>query len=167
MRMANEPKKAQLQIRISRAQKKVLQHAAKRAGMDMSAYVLSRVLSVPAARFQECVAACVSQASPKFALAELNSLLSELTPGEMRDAVGAPPGVALPPFLANYVAAMVEYGCARCSIALPEWTRLVMPLEEPVFGTTLQSLRLHLLTHSPAPFRRRNIFIDSSLGSQI
>jgi hypothetical protein len=43
----------------------------------------------------------------------------------------------------------------------------VVPLEEPAFGTALQSLRLHLLTHSPPPFRLRNIFIDSSLGQRV
>ena len=165
--MSQEPKTAQLQIRVSSDEKKAIQHAAQRAGMDMSAYVLSRVLSAPALQFQECVAGCVRDASPGFALAELNSLLSALTPGEMRDAVAAPPSLELPPFLANYVAAMVEYGCARCSIAVPGWTRSVVPLEDPAFGTTLQSLRLHLLTHSPPPFRRRNIFVDSSLGRQI
>jgi hypothetical protein len=85
----------------------------------------------------------------------------------MRDAIAVPPSINLTPFLANYVAAMVEYGCARCSVAPPAWTRSVVPLDEPAFGTTLQSLRLHLLTHSPPPFRRRNIFIDSSLGKQI
>jgi hypothetical protein len=165
--MSNEPKKAQLQIRVSSVDKKAIQRAAKRSGMDMSGYVLSRVLSEAAARFQECIGGCVRDASPSFALAELNSLLSSLTPGEMRDAVAAPPSLALPPFLANYVAAMVEYGCARCAVTVPGWTREVAPLEEPAFGTTLKSLRLHLLTHSPAPFRRRNIFIDSSLGRQI
>jgi len=49
-------------------------------------------------------------------LAELNSLLSSLTPIEMRDATAVPPAVELPPFLANYIAAMVEYGCSRNSI---------------------------------------------------
>jgi hypothetical protein len=165
--MSDEPKKAQLQIRVSSGDKKAIQRAAKRAGMDMSAYVLSRVLSDHVARFQECIAGCIRDASPSFALAELNSLLCTLTPGEMREAVAAPPSLVLPPFLANYVAAMVEYGCARCAVAVPDWTREVAPLEEPAFGTTLKSLRLHLLTHSPPPFRRRNIFIDSSLGRRI
>jgi hypothetical protein len=36
-----------------------------------------------------------------------------------------------------------------------------------VFCSSLQSLRMHLLTHSPPPFRRRNIFIDSSLGQRV
>jgi len=94
------------------------------------------------------------------------SLLCALTPGELRDAVAAPPSVVLTPFLANYIAAMVEYGCARNSIAPPAWTRTVVSLDEPAFGTTLLSLRLHLLRHSPPPFRRRNIFIDSTPGGQ-
>jgi uncharacterized protein (DUF1778 family) len=162
-----KPKTAQLQIRVSAADKAAIQRAAKRAGMDMSSYVLSRVLSVAAARFQECIAACARQDSPDFALAELNSLLSALTPGEMRDAVAAPPAVALPPLLANYIAAMVEYGCARSMVPPPSWTRAILPLAEPVFGTTLESLRLHLLTHSPPPFRHRNIFVDSSLGRRV
>ncbi|HZE44020.1 MAG TPA: DUF1778 domain-containing protein [Steroidobacteraceae bacterium] len=165
--MSQEPKSAQLQIRVSSEEKKAIQHAAERAGMGMSAYVLSRVLSASAARFQECVAACAGDGAPSFALAELNSLLSALTPSEMRDATASPPSITLTPYLENYIAAMVEYGCARCCVSPPAWTRSVMPLDEPVFGTSLQSLRLHLLTHSPPPFRRRNIFIDSSLGKQI
>jgi uncharacterized protein (DUF1778 family) len=165
--MGQQTKQAQLQIRVTKAEKAAIHQAATHAGMDMSAYVLSRVLSVPSARFQECVAGCASEASSRFALAELNSLLSELTPGEMSDAVATPPSAALTPFLANYVAAIVEYGCARCSVTAPAWTRSVRSLEEPAFGTTLQSLRLHLLTHSPPPFRLRNIFIDSSLGQRI
>jgi hypothetical protein len=156
-----------LQIRISSADKAAVQRAAKRAGMDMSAYVLSRLLSVPAARFQECIAAAVRQASPGLALAELNTLLAALSPGELRDAVAAPPAVVCTPFLANYIAAMVEIGCARCSLPVPSWTRAIAPLESPVFGTTLESLRLHLLTHSPPPFRNRNIFIDTSLGGRV
>jgi len=110
---------------------------------------------------------CDGQGSASFALAELNTLLGALTPGEMRDAVAALSSVTLTPFLANYVAVMIEYGCARCSIVPPAWTRTVVPLNEPAFGTTLQSLRLHLLTHSPPPFWRRNIFIDSTLGDRI
>jgi hypothetical protein len=165
--MSQERKKSQLQIRVSRVEKTAIQKAAKQAGMDMSAYVLSRVLSAPGIRFQECVKACAGPAPASFALAELNSLLAALNSAELRDAVAAPPSITLTPFLANYVAAMVEYGCARRSVPLPFWTRAIAPLGEPVFGTTLQSLRLHLLTHSPPPFRNRNIFIDSTLGDRV
>ena len=35
------------------------------------------------------------------------------------------------------------------------------------FASELKSLRLHLLTKSPAPFRRRNLFVDSTLGDRV
>ena len=165
--MNRSTKTAQMQIRVSANEKIAIQRAAARAGMDMSAYVLARVLSVPAAQFRECVRDCVASASPSFGLAELNTLLSDLTAGELRDAVETPPPPGLSAFLANYIAAMVEYACARRALAAPNWTRAIAPLAEPVFGSELQSLRLYLLTHSPPPFRVRNIFIDSSLGDRI
>jgi hypothetical protein len=165
--MSEKPKTAQLQIRVSPGQKTAIQRAARQAGMDMSEYVLCRVLSVSTARFQECVDASANQARPSFALAELNSLLTDLTPSELRDAVSAPPSMTLSPFLANYIAAMVEYACVRSSITPPSWVHDIAPLDEPVFGTALQSLRLHLLMNSPPPFRRRNIFIDSTLGQRV
>ena len=62
---------------------------------------------------------------------------------------------------------MVEYACARRNISPPPWTQSIVPLSEPVFGSTLVSLRLHLLTHSPPPFRSRNIFIDSTVGARV
>jgi len=159
-------KSAQLQIRVSRSEKAAIQRAAKRAGMPMSAYVLTRVLSIPSNRFQECVAVAAGS-KPSFGLAELNTLLTELSTAELRDAVAAPPQVTLSPYLANYVAAMVELACARRAIAVPAWARAIEPLQEPSFASALPSLRHYLLTHSPAPFRRRNIFIDSTLGSRV
>jgi mobilization protein NikA len=165
--MSKPPKTAQMQIRVSVHEKAAIQHAAAKAGMDMSAYVLARVLSVSAAQFRDCVQDCADSASPRFALAELNSLLSTLTAGELRDAIAAPPPPGLPPFLDNYIAAMVEYACALRAIAVPEWTRSIAPLAEPVYGSELLSLRLYLLTHSPAPFRVRNIFIDATLGDRV
>lgn len=165
--MLKSTKTAQLQVRVSSSEKVAIQRAASRAGMDMSAYVLSRVLSAPAAEFHDLVRHCIGAESPGFALAEINSLLWSLTAGELRDAVASAPPTGLSPFLSNYIAAMVEYACARRAVSLPEWTYSVAPLTEPVFGSTLQSLRLHLLTHSPSPFRVRNIFIDSTLGDRV
>jgi len=125
------------------------------------------VLSTPAAQFQDRVRECVDSASPRFALSELNSLLENLAAGELRDAIATPPPPGLSRFLGNYIAAMVEYACARRALAVPEWTRSIAPLTEPVFGSELQSLRLYLLTHSPPPFRARNIFIDATLGDRV
>lgn len=161
------PKQLQLQIRVSEAQKAAIRTAAERAGMDMSTYVLSRVLSMPALEFQDAARALAGPAAPSFALADINTLLSRLSSIELRDAVAAVPEVELPPFLANYVAAMIETACAKRGIRVPAWTARVRPLDAPAFGSDLKALRLYLLTHSPAPFRRRNIFIDSSVGAQV
>lgn len=157
----------QLQLRVSREEKAAIRRAARLAGMDMSAYVLSRVLPPPAGAFQSAIAALNGPDKPSFALAQINSLLSGLTASELHRAVAAAPAAVLPPFLANYVAAMVEVACSMQNLPLPAWTRDVAPLAEPAFGSTLPSLRLHLLTSSPAPFRRRNIFIDSSIGKRV
>jgi hypothetical protein len=164
--MSKSPKTEQMQIRVSAHEKAAIQRAAAKAGMDMSAYVLAQVLSVPAAQFRDCVQDCADSASPRFALAELNSLLSSLTAGELRDAIAVPPP-ALSPFLGNYIAAMVEHACAQRAIAVPKWTCSIAPLAEPVYGSELPSLRLYLLTHSPPPFRVRNIFIDATLGDRV
>ncbi len=136
----------------------------------MSAYVLARLLSAPAGRFQELtrdlVEAPADPPDARFALAELNSWLASLGAGELQDGVSSPP-LRLTPYLANYVAAMVEVACAQRRVPLPPWVGATAPLTEPVFGSALISLRLYLLTHSPAPFRRRNIFIDATLGSRV
>ncbi|MHB1542500.1 MAG: plasmid mobilization protein [Steroidobacteraceae bacterium] len=165
--MNRPPKLSQLQLRVSREEKSAIRRAARRAGMDMSAYVLSRVLPAPAAAFQAAVAALTGPGEPSFALAEINSLLSGFTAAELRQAVAAAPEAALPPFLAAYVAAMTETACNMRGLPVPPWTGRTEALPEPAFGSALPSLRLYLLTHSPAPFRRRNIFIDSSVGEQV
>jgi len=135
--------------------------------VDKSACVLSCVPTAAAAAFQEAVAGLREAAEPSFALAALNSLLSGFTAADLRQAVAAAPQAELSPFLANYVAAMSEMACSQRGLPAPAWTRKIEALAEPVFGSALPSLRLYLLTHSPAPFRRRNIFIDSSIGAQV
>ena len=62
---------------------------------------------------------------------------------------------------------MVETAAHRCKVAPPAWTLAVQPLSRPNFGSPLLSLRLHLLLATPPAFRRRNIFVDSSVGDRI
>lgn len=165
--MRRNSRTAQLQIRVSAAEKAAIRRAAEQAGLDMSAFVLSRALPTPAIRFQECIEDCAGPAPPAFGLAELNTLLAGWTAVELRDAIAAAPTAPLTPFLSNYIAAMIELACERRSVRVPGWVRAVAPLREPAFGSTLRSLRLHLLTHSPPPFRRRNIFIDATVGDRV
>jgi len=171
--ISSGPKTAQLQIRVSAGEKAAIQRAARRAGMDMSAFVLARLLPPSGARFQELTSACGGEeaadrfAPDRFALAELNSFLAGLAGGELRDAVQSAPTARLAEIQANYIAAMVEHACARRGLDVPVWTGQIVPLISPFFGSRLESLRLYLLTHSPPTFRRRNIFIDASVGARV
>ena len=168
--MPTATKSGQIQIRVSPAQKAAIRAAARRTGLGISAYVLARVLPAPARRFQELTRSLsgtgADSPDTRFALAELNSWLAGLGAGELPEAVASPPP-RLTPYLANYLAAMVEVACGDQGVAPPSWTRAAPPLTAPVFGSELMGLRLYLLTHSPAPFRRRNIFIDASVGSRV
>lgn len=99
-----------------------------------------------------------------YALAELNDLL---TPASADESRSLPCPSISDPYLANYVAAMVEYAAHRCETYPPAWTSDIAVLDRLVFAAPWLSLRAHLLLESPPPFRRRNIFIDSSLGARV
>lgn len=165
--MRNEPKSAQLQIRLSAADKAAIQRAARRAGQDMSAWVLNRLLPRPRENFQALAASLAATDRPAFVLAELNDFLNGCTATELETAIADAPRLPPQQELANYLAAMVEYAAGRIAVALPAWLRDVTPLSNPWFGSDLASLRLHLLAQSPPPFRRRNIYVDASLGDRV
>ena len=165
--MAKHAKSQQLQLRVSAHEKAAIQRAARQAGVDMSTYVLARVLAPAAGEFQDLTNACLDASSVSFALADLHAWLVKLRSSALTDAVASPPARGLPPYAANYIAAMVEYACWKKGQVPPAWTRGIVPLAEPVFASSLQSLRLHLLVNSPPPFRRRNIFVDTSVGGQV
>jgi len=118
-------------------------------------------------RFAQLLEALRDDDRPGFALAELNDLLSGLTPGELCGAVEHADLSGLTPYLRNYVAAMAELAADRRDVPPPAWVRDVEPLTEPHFATPLAGLRLHLLRMAPVPFKRRNIFIDSSIGDRV
>jgi uncharacterized protein (DUF1778 family) len=160
-------KQGQLQIRVSAAEKAAIQAAARRAGLDMSAYVLARVLPASHSRARALLDRMNSPTTRKLALAEFSAWLNELSGIELSQAVELTPAESLPAEVRNYVAAMVELACARHRIAPPAWTQDIAPLRDPYFASALVGLRLHLLRNSPAPFRRRNLFIDTSVGGQV
>ncbi|HUF46456.1 MAG TPA: hypothetical protein VMM93_01510 [Vicinamibacterales bacterium] len=159
-------KAEQLQIRVTAAQKAALRRQARRAGLGMSAFVLARALPAPRQRFAELVQALVGD-DRRFALAELNDLLSSLTARELRAAVEEGEVDALSPLDRNYVAALVELACDRKGLAPPEWVGRIEPLAAPHFAAPFPSLRPHLLRSAPVPFKRRNIFVDSAVGDRV
>lgn len=160
-------KTAQLQIRVSPAQKARIERAARQAGLGMSAWVLARLLPGRADKWRGLAQELADADDKRLALAALSAWLAGLGAGELADALDAPPPARLPEALANTVAAMVEHVCAQAGVPPPAWTRDIPPLALPVFGSSLASLRLHLLASSPAAFRRRNLFVDTAVGGQV
>ncbi|MFP6647477.1 MAG: hypothetical protein VCF24_28550 [Candidatus Latescibacterota bacterium] len=135
--------------------------------MDVSTWVLSQLLPPPAMQFRLLVAALSTAAQPRFVTAELHDFLQPLTSSEFSAGVVSCAHESLQPYWANYLAAMVEVAARNRGLPAPKWTRHISPLNEPSFGTDLLSLRLYLLTHSPIPFRRRNIFVDATIGERV
>lgn len=133
----------------------------------MSTYVMTRALPPEEARFVAIVRTLASQSDPSYALAELSDFLSQLTPLDFGSTVGDVRLDQLSPFLQSYVAAMVDVAADRIDCAPPTWTAEVSGLDEPWFATPLPGLRLHLLRSAPIPFKRRNLFVDASVGARV
>lgn len=160
-------KTEQLQIRVSPQQKATLKRLARAAGSDVSRYVLARLLPAGEDRVSELLRAMELESHRRYALAELNDFLHACPPITFADAVANADVSSLIMYLQNYVAAMVELAAESKQVAPPSWVRDVAPLDSPVFVTPLKSIRMHLLRSSPVPFKRRNIFIDASIGARV
>jgi hypothetical protein len=164
---ASPNKTSQLQIRVSPEQKTRMKRYARATGVDLSSWVIARLLPDEREDFLGLVDRLSTQKEPSYLLAELSDLLAKYRPAELANATALSPRCTLPPLLENIVAAMVEQAAARRGIAPPEWTSRVAPLTEPYFATSLKNLRLLLLTGAPVTFRRRNLFVDASVGDRV
>jgi uncharacterized protein (DUF1778 family) len=157
----------QLQIRVTPREKAQLKRFARAAGWDVSAYVLVRALPSEGRLVAALVEELRDDKRVRFALAELNDLLSELAGSEIISATGSVDLSALAPWIQNYVAAMIEHAAHVKGVTPPGWTRNVSPLDEPHFATSLKSLRTYLLRTTPVAFKRRNIFANSGIGTRV
>ena len=165
--METKHKTLQLQIRVSPVEKAIIVRDARKAKMGLSQWVLSKVLPSQQEAFQKCLAQLIEQSNPKYILAEIHDMLDIAAADEFELMVARPPRVVLSDYLANYVAAMIEYAAVQKGRKVSFWVKQVLPLKIPVFGSDLKSLQLYLLTHSPPPFRRRNVFIDATVGQRV
>lgn len=165
--MKGKSKSLQLQIRVSPKEKETIVRYARMAKMGMSEWVLSKALPPGQQAFQELLAQLNTASNPKYVLAQIHDMLNAAQGDEFELMVAQPPRDALADYLANYVAAMIEYTAVQKGRKAPSWVRQVPPLKVPVFGSDFKSLQLYLLTHSPPPFRRRNIFIDATVGQRV
>lgn len=166
--MARVRKDSQLQIRLTAQQKRRIEEQARRSGKTVSALALERLLGTEGRQFQTLIAelADATGERERLALAHLHDHLEEL-PGQDFASALPRPEVDLSDRQANILAAMVEYAARRKGVAPPEWTADIPPLDRPVFGSGLRSLREYLLVRSPVEFRRRNLFVDASVGARV
>lgn len=156
-----------IQLRVTPKEKSALRQFARRANQDLSSYILSRSLPAAGVQFEELVEGLRGDTNSRFALAALNDFLTGLLPVQIADAVRHADLSGISQFLQNYLAAMVEQTCARNRAAAPPWVRDVVPLAEPYFAGGLNALRPHLLRTAPVPFKRRNLFVDSTVGARV
>lgn len=160
-------KTEQLQVRVSPWQKLEIKRQAAKARMGMSEWILNKLFPPAQVTFQSLVDELAASDQPSYAFAELLELLASMSAEEYEIAVSEPPKAQLDPYWQNYLAATVEQAAAAKHAKMPTWTRDVAPLDKPVFGSSLASLRLHLLMNSPPAFAERNIFIDASVGDRV
>lgn len=166
-RMTPTAKSEQLQIRVTPEQKATLRALAERAGTDLSTFVLSRALPRRQEEFVGFLHLMADTARRDIALRELNDLLTDITSTDFAVACADPWGLELlDDRYQNYVAAMVEEAAGHLGVLPPIWTAEVPPLAEPWFNTDVKAFRPYLLMASPVPYRRRNIFVESVLGTR-
>lgn len=135
-------KTEQLQLRVSAEQKARFKALAASSGEDVSHWILRKLLPAESETFQQLVDQLKS-APPghSLTLGELNGFLTALTASKLESAIPSPDLAGLSDFHANYVAAMVEYACARKRIPLPDWANKIAPLDAPWYASELKSLR--------------------------
>lgn len=174
IRTSKQLKNKQLQIRVTNEEKKLIEKMAKNAGLDVSRWILNKAIPEQRKQFEEILLSLENERYPltsdaKFNIAKLNDLLSGLTSVDFsklfldlnifRYQINE--------YLLNYITAMIETRAKQLNLLAPNWVKEVKPLTSPVFVEKLKSLRLYLLLNSPYEFRKRNIFIDSSVGARV
>jgi hypothetical protein len=160
-------KTAQIQLRVSPAQKADLVRRARAAGLDLSAWMLRRLIPDGRLRFLALARSLALTSTAGPVLAEISDLLASLRGADFSTSVELLPPVRLDDLRANQLAAMVETRAAQLSTRPPDWVKQVKPLARPWFASELVALRLHLLCNSPPAYRRRNLFVDSTIGDRV
>ncbi len=160
-------KTQQLQIRVSAAQKALLKKRAAAAGLDVSTFVLRRALVDLEAQLEDLLALLADEREPRTTLARISGLLGSLDSASFRELTAALDVSRLAPFHQNYLAAMAEYRANQLGLPAPRWTMGVPALGEPYFPAGTDRVRPYLMRAAPVVFKRRNLFVDASVGDHL
>ncbi len=154
-----------LQVRVTQDQKLRLRASADAAGMDLSAFVLSRALGVATSEFDRHIAWMLSAPDSHVPFAECVDYLQTLPAARGAELAHKPRRFdELSAQAQNLVCAWVEHRAALWGVRSPAWVLSVPALDRPYFGSELINLRPWLLLVSPTVYRRRNVFVERGLG---
>lgn len=159
-----------IQIRVSTEEKELIRSRAKQAHLEMSEWILQSIIPNPQAKFLSLLARLKRVQDSKernFVINEIAVFLHRLSSEELHRAVSNPLEVGLNNLMDNYIAAMIEQTCVAKKIIAPVWLSEKTGVAEPFFGVEFFAVRLYLLSVSPPSFRKRNIFIDASIGDLV
>lgn len=163
--MKKHTKTEQLQIRLTAKEKEQIRRSAEAENQTISEWILNQLQRSQQRSFETLVEKLETESS--YAFSDLNEFIESIAAKEL-SALAMPTALGrLQTNTQNYLAAMIEHAAHQKNTPPPRWTQTINPPTQPQFGSELKSLRLHLLLHSPAAFRRRNIFIDSSIGDKV
>lgn len=158
---------AQIQIRVTPAEKATLKRLARASSLDVSAYVLRKALPQTADGFAEILAALRRGEDRRYALAAWDDALAALAPAEFETVLRHVDLHGLDAVTRNYLAGLVELTAHDRRVPPPAWTADVEPLEEPYFATPLRGVRPYLLRVTPVPFKRRNVFTERGVARRV
>lgn len=162
------PKSTWLQLRVSPDEKSRIRAAADAAGLDLSTFVLSKVLRPDVSEFDGYIAWMLEAPDSHVPLAECVDYLQTLPAARGAELAAKPLRFdELPPLRQNEVCAWIEHRAALWGVHPPAWVMDVPALSHPYFAGGLMNLRPYHLVVSPLVCRRRNIFQERALGGRL
>ncbi len=135
--------------------------------MSVSEWVLSVAFPPKRAQFERLLRELAAGERRSLSLAALHDFFGGLGSEELYRVLEDPAPLRLASPDDALVAAMIEHAASLKHARVPEWVLGTAALPTPWFATELRSLRLHLLASSPPAFRRRNLFVDTSVGGRV
>lgn len=156
------PKTAQLQIRVSPAQKAMLERLAAAEGLTVSEFVLRKAQPQGASPQDTRRDAVQNGLGLSNSTSHLALALGALNADGSREATVHADSGFLSPLHANCLAAEVERQAARRGVPAPKWTEAVRPMARPWFAWRLRSLRPHLMRIAPPAYKRRGVYLTTA-----